>query len=441
MQAIPSSEEENDESPANEHQQEDHGSPSSLETPKLVLWQGVALLTADCLGVGVLALPHDVKLLGWGLGLGFLIANFPINFFAGNLLSIISLDIEDGGGSSVPSTIQANHSTELEMTAPTSEGNIDNGEESKTNTNIHRRRSNKQYTGVSSQVNSSEEGIEEQEAFHDEDLSIDQDPGHFCHSSQEDEGFTKTYDLISISKAVFENPMITKIVITIYYVSLFLVLGDYILVMARAVSAIFLDQICIPTAGIIASVFMFALCQLKTMTHIGRKVSLASLLAILVVLAQCLFHHRNRELPPDNDDDDEQNIWQQFSAFASIGFAVGSQKLLLNIRHELRHREQASQCLAWSLTTYGTAYFLVIMLAGSSRCSPARIMLMPVFSYTRTLILHNHVSLFRLSSQRSTLVFIRCYSRRSESPTCRFLVVGACRCKLCYQLPSIVFFD
>jgi len=315
---------------------------------KLVLWQGVALLTADCLGVGVLALPHDVNLLGWGIGLGFLISNFPINYFAGNLLAVIALDIErnhDIAGSS-------NNTLELEM-ASTPTGELDDDNHSQ----VHGRKSSKKYTRVAKEDKTIES--DEQEAFHDEhEVAVD--------NHHEDE-LTKTYDLISISKAVFDNPAITKLVLIIYYTNLFLVLGDYILVMARAVSAMFLDQICIPTAGALASVLMFAICQLKTMANLGRNVSLVSLLAMLIVLLQCLFHHRNGSLPPDpDDDDDDRSIWQKFSALASIGFAVGSQKLFLNIRHELLDREEASQTLAWSLTTYGMAYLVVIILAGAN---------------------------------------------------------------------------
>jgi hypothetical protein len=262
------------------------------------------------------------------------------------------------------------NNNELEMTTT-------RNEEQNNDNPIHRRKSNTKYSGVSNQDNPME-AIEDQEVFHDEDDVIDDDPHH--HSSQGEE-MTKTYDLISITNAVFEKSTVSRLVIIVYYMSLFLVLGDYILVMARAVSAMFLDQICIPTAGAIASILMFAICQLKTMAHIGRAVSLASLLAMLVVLLQCLFHHRNRQLPPDNDDDDDPSIWQKFSAFASIGFAVGSQKLFLNIRHELRHREQAPQALAWSLTTYGVTYLLVITLAGPSRCYPAWHVATTVFPY------------------------------------------------------------
>ena len=56
----------------------------------------------------------------------------------------------------------------------------------------------------------------------------------------------------------------------IYYTNLFLVLGDYILVMSHAVVAMIEDgnyKICIPQAGLIASTLMFTLSQIRTMSH------------------------------------------------------------------------------------------------------------------------------------------------------------------------------
>jgi hypothetical protein len=68
-------------------------SPNNLK-----VWQGAALLTADCLGTGILALPGDIQVLGTGLGIGFLIANLPINLFAGFLLSHTATHVEESQG-------------------------------------------------------------------------------------------------------------------------------------------------------------------------------------------------------------------------------------------------------------------------------------------------------------------------------------------------------
>lgn len=68
----------------------EYTSPNNLS-----IWQGAALLTADCLGTGILALPGDIYVLGYGLGLGFLIANLPINLYAGTILSQVAGHVED----------------------------------------------------------------------------------------------------------------------------------------------------------------------------------------------------------------------------------------------------------------------------------------------------------------------------------------------------------
>ena len=83
---------------------------------KLVMWQGIALLTADCMGVGILGLPNDMKLLGWAVGLSFLVLNCPINYYAGSLLSVMPSDIEMRGDSSRINDNNAN-TTEIELAA------------------------------------------------------------------------------------------------------------------------------------------------------------------------------------------------------------------------------------------------------------------------------------------------------------------------------------
>ena len=61
----------------------------------LNVWNGAALLCADCLGTGLLALPHDITVvLGSKFGLFFLILQLPINLYAGTILSDAALFVE-----------------------------------------------------------------------------------------------------------------------------------------------------------------------------------------------------------------------------------------------------------------------------------------------------------------------------------------------------------
>eukprot|EP00956_Cyclotella_meneghiniana_P001685 scaffold1831_cov39-Cyclotella_meneghiniana.AAC.3 len=138
------------------------------------------------------------------------------------------------------------------------------------------------------------------------------------------------------------------------------------------------DNLCLPTAGIIASTLMFGLSQLRTMANLGRSVSFISLLALFVVVVQCLYALRSSDDPMYNSGESnntsevettntntQSTTLSKMSSVAAIGFAVGSQKLLLNIRHEMVDRTKAApQSLSIALSLYGIAYIIVCLLAG-----------------------------------------------------------------------------
>ena len=166
----------------------------------------------------------------------------------------------------------------------------------------------------------------------------------------------------------------------IYYTNLFLVLGDYVLVMSHAVKAMTGGTMCLPTAGLLASTLMFAISQLNhTMALLGRTASTVSLLCLLVVLVQCLWALQTNDgttptsSPPAQSQERPStatfhSVWAKLAALGSIGFAVGSQKLFLNIRHEMKDRRDAPYSLATSLSAFGGLYVLVCVLAGQSEC-------------------------------------------------------------------------
>jgi Transmembrane amino acid transporter protein len=381
----------------------------------LVVWQGIALLTADCMGVGVLGLPNDIKSLGYVAGFTFLLGNFPINYYAGNLLSTLALNLEQqqdeqhrlhhGNEDDDDTKIKSSKTKELELTEQYESLDSDHSPipsssvSSTSSPTIHLRRSREDKDASESshdqcksdddEVTYQKQNSEKTESFQDEITEEDDyAKPQISPSSTAAPSTDITKDLINITEVTFypSSTVATAMVKTIYYVNLFLVLGDYILVMGRSVSALFADQICLPTAGAIASVLMFGLCQFRTMANLGRTVSLASLLALLVVLIQCLFHHRmgsaassvgvvDANVALEEDEEVDDGIWGKLSSLAGIGFAVGSQKLFLNIRNELRHRDQASKVLAGSLGVYGLAYVLVIVLAG-----PGTLRIMCIFT-------------------------------------------------------------
>jgi len=136
------------------------------------------------------------------------------------------------------------------------------------------------------------------------------------------------------------------------------------------------ENICIPTAGLLASTAMFVVSQLRTMAMLGRVASIVSLAALAVVVVQCLWEVHQSEQPASKtgvlaESNAEQNavvtplpLLRKLSSLGGVGFAVGSQKLFLNIRHELKDRSDAPKTLGTSLITFGLVYVIICALAG-----------------------------------------------------------------------------
>ena len=199
-------------------------------------------------------------------------------------------------------------------------------------------------------------------------------------------GEVHTYDYIGMTAALYDCPetspdglssprgMASGLVMGAYYVNIFLVLGNYILVMSHAVAAVVgEDNICLPTAGMVACVLMYSLSQIRTMANLGRSASAVSLLALAVVVTQCLLSiERGDDVvdmggynpPDDSGARPSVSLLRLLSALSSVGFAVGSQKLLLNIRHEMSDRDSAPRALGISLTGFGAGYAAVCVLSG-----------------------------------------------------------------------------
>ena len=101
---VPTTEEESSATVVpNGHDDDDHAAVGPADDyhqdDELSMLQAATLLTADCLGVGILALPKDVQELGWVIGLGFLLINLPINYYSGKILHITATHVEAQGDS------------------------------------------------------------------------------------------------------------------------------------------------------------------------------------------------------------------------------------------------------------------------------------------------------------------------------------------------------
>ncbi|CAB9510984.1 expressed unknown protein [Seminavis robusta] len=361
---------------------------SNYEDPSandLNIWQGATLLTADCMGTGLLALPEDIKVLGRWWGLGFLILNLPINFYAGTILSDAAAYVErtqnEENEAYEKRQLEVRQLQQIqeeeELSASSKDGLMMDSPKN------NRGNRSKKYASVgqtdddtTGDTASTSAGIVMQGSAAGEEI-VDRIPASptAAPSSKHDHAKvhhdTATYDFIGMTQAMFSSRRATRWVMFLFYCNIFLVLGDYILVMSHAVSAMVGEErLCIPQAGILASTLMYGVSQIRTMANLGRAASIISLSALFVVVGQCLWAvHTNKtdvyvEASPE-DFDESPSMLRKLSAMGSIGFAVGSQKLFLNIRHELAERSKAPQTLAASLSAFGIVYVGIILLAGS----------------------------------------------------------------------------
>ena len=332
----------------------------------LSLVTGALLLTADCMGTGILALPADIQTLGQTFGLVFLIINLPINLYAGTILSKSALFVEENmlGHAITPDDYNKYDDDEI-IDDNNGNDNLSTLEMNETDkANIKQLQKNRRgYSSVTENDNSNGNNHLESQ------------------TQQQHHSDTATFDFVGLTSMLFDRPILrttsdaitadafeldndnssdhqrrqsthhhrtitykhpfTKVVLSIYYINLFLVLSNYTLVMSHSVNAI-IPTICLPTAGVIASVLMFGLSQVRTMANLGRGISAVSLGALFIVVVQCLYAIRG-SLSEDDEEaaaaqeeqlysTDFEKTLSKMSSVASIGFAVGSQKLLLNIR-------------------------------------------------------------------------------------------------------------
>ena len=98
---------------------------------------------------------------------------------------------------------------------------------------------------------------------------------------------------------------------------------------------------------------MLGLTQLRTMARLGQTVSVLSLMAIVAVVLTCLYYlHVDPQQPHQStgsSSGESVSVFRKLSALGSIGFAMGSQKLFLNIRHDLSRRDDGPTVLGASL--------------------------------------------------------------------------------------------
>jgi hypothetical protein len=179
----------------------------------LSMWQAATLLTADCVGTGLLALPQDIQVLGTVVGIGFLIFNLPINLYAGTILSRAADHVE-----------QEEEQTRLDMDDSIHIDDTKSTVATTVNGDGLVRVVNKRttYSSIFSSEIKNEATDESTENF-PTDLIPQRQPQHAGHPHPHD---SATLDYIGLTHKLFSNGThASQIVMMFYYINIFLVLG------------------------------------------------------------------------------------------------------------------------------------------------------------------------------------------------------------------------
>ena len=209
-------------------------------------WQGALLLTADCLGTGLLALPGDVRVsLGVTLGLAFLILNAPINWYSGWLLAQAATVVERRQAAA--NRIFATAARQLEHQQHQQSGDTTtNTTDSVGSTSALDAWRALQQHSVGSTAGNSPSGTTKSLVLvtiehnrHSQSKVSQSSPTEPPTAVQEHHHAqlhhdTATFDFIGMTQALFRQRHLTRLVMSLYYCNIFLVLGNYILVMSTS---------------------------------------------------------------------------------------------------------------------------------------------------------------------------------------------------------------
>jgi hypothetical protein len=197
-----------------EEANDDSSTASSYEYESandLNMLQGAALLMADCLGTGLLALPQDIQVLGKVIGLGFLILNLPINLYAGTILSWAADHIDDKEAQLDSLDIDVDTEPTI-VTAVNRDGLV----------RVIKQRTT--YKSISSSVtNDGSSSRTDESTKSPPSDSLSEQAQHTDHPHHD----SATLDYIALSHKLFPHAShAVQIVIMFYYTNIFLLLGE-----------------------------------------------------------------------------------------------------------------------------------------------------------------------------------------------------------------------
>jgi len=135
--------------------------------------------------------------------------------------------------------------------------------------------------------------------------------------------------------------------------NLFLLLGTYLLAMSKGFAAAAGRPPSVLYVLVCLSVLMVLTASFSKMSQLGRAPTYVSIATVAIILAVCLSLSPlpSSSAPPSLSSPLPALVVVP-SSFAGITFAVGSQKLLLNVRSEMEDKASAPKSLVWAITGF-----------------------------------------------------------------------------------------
>mmetsp|Transcript_6087 Transcript_6087/g.9029 ORF Transcript_6087/g.9029 Transcript_6087/m.9029 type:complete len:487 (-) Transcript_6087:34-1494(-) len=193
-------------------------------------------------------------------------------------------------------------------------------------------------------------------------------------------GHSRARDFIELAKIIHASPSILRVIVLAWYGNLLLVLGNYVLVMARGLDLVAGNELCTPISSFAAAAFVLMLAQAnRTMLSLDHGPSQISILSVVAIIVLCLWRSKasgdqgvllfttkalKDRLWPRVSNQRKASAKRLGSSFGSVVFAVNSQKLLLNVRAEMADTKYANTALIMALSFYVTAYAAIVLAAG-----------------------------------------------------------------------------
>ena len=160
-------------------------------------------------------------------------------------------------------------------------------------------------------------------------------------------------DFFTLSKSLYDSSssQTPRFVAITYYTNLVLVMANYFLTMSKSIQAMIgKDRICLTTSGIVAFVQLLIWNQNDKFKDFGRGPAIFSIFAVVSVMVISSVSARFNLEPSVTAtatarDSGDASLFEKIAACAGICFAIGSQKLLLNVRQDIEDTagERASE--------------------------------------------------------------------------------------------------